>query len=122
MTVSWDSLREGQVVKFRRRNRTEHMRLLEDAPARVKDTGTYVTLYGYRTRADGLQTHVRPVSRVLFAAEVEIVRPPEWHAIELARTAEPGRRWAPLRGSGPCPGCGVHPGQEHTPACGVSDE
>jgi hypothetical protein len=67
------ALRQGQVVKFRRRNRTERMRLLEDAPERVRDTGTYVTLYGYRTRADGSPTHVRPVSRVLFAAEVEII-------------------------------------------------
>lgn len=73
MTVSRDVLRKGQVVKFRRGNRAEYMRLLEDAPERVKDTGTYVTLFGYRTRANGLQTHVRPVSRVLFAAEVEIV-------------------------------------------------
>lgn len=66
-------LREGQVVKFRRRNRTEYMRLLMDCPERPKNTGTYVTLYGYRTRADGSPTHVRPVTRVLFAAEVEIV-------------------------------------------------
>ena len=73
MTASRGVLRKGQVVKFRHRNRTEYMRLLEDAPERVKDTGTYVTLYGYSTRADGQSAHVRPVCRVLFAAEVEII-------------------------------------------------
>jgi hypothetical protein len=66
----------GQVVKFRNHNRTEHMRLLMDATVRATDTGPWLTLWGYRTRADGLPTHVRAVARHLPAAEVEIV-PPE---------------------------------------------
>jgi hypothetical protein len=78
MTVSRDVLREGQIVRFRnisgsRRGQNQYMRLLQDAPERIRDTGAYVTLYGYRTRADGSPTHVRPVSRVLFASEVEII-------------------------------------------------
>lgn len=73
-----DALRKGQLVKFRntygsRKGRFAYMRLTDDAPARVKDTGTYVTLCGYRTRADGSPTHVRKVCRVLYASEVEIV-------------------------------------------------
>jgi hypothetical protein len=125
MTVSPGGLRKGQVVRYRRfprkGSRIEYMRLLEDASERVKDTGAYVVLYGYRTRADGQPTHVRPVTRVLFASEVDIAAP-EWHAIEQARAAEPGRYWAPLRGSGPCPGCGVQPRQEHTATCGGQND
>jgi hypothetical protein len=64
--------REGQVVKFRNRNRTEYMRLVTDATV----TGIWLTLYGYRTRADGQQTHVRKVARHLPAAKVEIIAGP----------------------------------------------
>ena len=35
-----------------------------------------LTLYGYRTRADGSPTHVRPVARVLRRAAVEIIVTP----------------------------------------------
>jgi hypothetical protein len=80
MTVRPDVLRRGQVVKYRRfprkGSRIEYMRLLEDAPERVSNTGAYVVLRGYRTRADGQQTHVRPVTRVMWPAEVTIVREP----------------------------------------------
>jgi hypothetical protein len=78
MTVSADRLHKGQIVKFRnvygsRKGRTAYMRLLMDCPERVSDDGTFVRLYGYRTRADGSPTHVRPVVRTLYATEVEVV-------------------------------------------------
>ena len=68
--------RKGQIVKFRNRksNRAEYMRLLTDARAWAsKDGVPFVHVHGYRTRADGSPIRVRPVSHVLFAAEVEII-------------------------------------------------
>jgi hypothetical protein len=75
MTVSPGVPHNGQVVKYRNGDRTEHMRLIADASERATDTGPWLTLYGYRTRADGQPTHVRAVARHLPAAEVEIIAP-----------------------------------------------
>jgi hypothetical protein len=66
----------GQIVKFRNRknSRAEYMRLTIDARTWVsKDGVSFVSVYGYRTRADGQPTHVREVAHVLFADEVEII-------------------------------------------------
>lgn len=61
----------GQVVKYRRRDRTEYIRLLENA--RVHSDHDWLTLYGYRCRKTGLPTRVRPVARVVLASETEVI-------------------------------------------------
>lgn len=81
MTVSPDVPRKGQVVRIRNRKtrkdpRTEYMRLLMDASESTANMSLGLTLYGYRTRADGSPTHVRPVARHLDAEQVEIVVTP----------------------------------------------
>lgn len=47
--------------------------------------------------------------------------PPEPLAGRDGQAAGPGRYWAPLRGSGTCPDCGVQPGELHTLKCGAQD-
>ena len=63
----------GQRVRFRHGRRWEYVRLINDLEPRTNGNGTFVTVYGYRTRADGNPTHVRPVARVLFVSQVEVV-------------------------------------------------
>jgi hypothetical protein len=77
MTVTKDDLRKGQVVKFRRypRRPFEYMRLL-DYGCHISDDGTFVRLYGYKTRADGTPTRIHPTVRTQYAAEVEVVSRP----------------------------------------------
>jgi hypothetical protein len=73
MTAELDVPRKGQVVKYRRTGRYEYMRLLDSAEVRHMKSGPWLDLWGYRCRATGLPTHVRPSARFLPAAEVEIV-------------------------------------------------
>ncbi len=73
--------RKGQIVRIRNRKtrkgpRTEYMRLLVDASESTANMDLGLVLYGYRTRADGSPTHVRPVARSLDADQVEIVLTP----------------------------------------------
>ena len=75
MTETADKPRKGQVVKFRRSGRIQYMRLTVDAIESASDMSEALTLYGYRTRADGSPTTVRPVARVLHRSKVEIVPP-----------------------------------------------